>query len=305
MRGVWYIYCDIICFMSPPPWTLSRSVYGRLSSVSLISRGGFLTAKDRERILVIPDLHCSIHDERAVDLAIQIKQAFKPERIVFLGDILDWAWASEKFKNDPEATSGALKTELDSFRKISNKLEAPHIDLLLGNHERRPYDLVKKYNGLKGTIEPHIIYKEFGNVPARVKWHKTPDGRCYWQIDPTTNVIRIAHGKFTIVHGGIVRKWAAHSAKAQMERWGTSGCSGHSHRFAKYYQRDSCGVRVWVECGHLAKNPPPYVCFNDPAPLNWMQGVVTIETEGNQFHVNDIPFTLSYGAMFNGRKYKA
>jgi hypothetical protein len=45
--------------------------------------------------------------------------------------------------------------------------------------------------------------------------------------------------------------------------------------------------------------------MNNPAPENWQQGVVVVETEGNRFHAEEIPFTLKYKAMLHGRWFSA
>lgn len=238
-----------------------------------------------ERVFLVPDIHCDDHDPKAVALAAQLCEAFKPTRIIFLGDAMDCGWASSKYKTDSRQREGACAREIAAWEGVLQAFHFAPIQCLLGNHERRVLDYLNDHPELRGTlgIEPSTIFP--GLVEA--------------------GFVKLAAGSFVVTHGSTVRKWAGWSAKAEMDRWGCSGATGHTHRIASYYQRDASGVRVWVECGHLARNPPRYRAVNEPAPLNWMQGVVTVETEGNQFNVNAIPFTLHYRAMFNGRRYSA
>ena len=88
-----------------------------------------------------------------------------------------------------------------------------------------------------------------------------------------------------------------------MTRAGTSGVSGHTHRAAKYIQRDKAGLRMWIESGHLALNPQHY----SPQVQNWCQAVTLgeIEVDGNGFDLDVVPFRLSYKARVQGRELSA
>ncbi len=64
----------------------------------------------RERVAIIPDIHCPYHDPRAVNLAASIVNDFQPDRVIFLGDFVDCTWASS-FKNNQATIPGELESE--------------------------------------------------------------------------------------------------------------------------------------------------------------------------------------------------
>lgn len=235
----------------------------------------------------MPDLHCDDHDPRAVSLAIQLCQAFKPSRIIFLGDVIDAYWASS-FPTDYSLVQGGVMRELAAWQEVRRHFKAPLVQRIPGNHEQRIQRnwawLSPAFKGMESRI-----FGDLFDDPGYV----------------SSGEIELAEGAFLVTHGDSVCKWAGLSAKAEMDAHGTSGASGHTHRLATYSHRNRCGVRSWTECGHLARNPPQYVTPDKRRIQNWQQGVVTLLTEGNQFHVETIPFTLHYRAMLGGRRYSA
>lgn len=242
------------------------------------------SAKKSERVFVVPDLHVPYHDPKAVSLAKQLFDAFKPTRSIFIGDNRDFIWASRFFVPHAER-QGAVVRELQALRKVAPLFTCSFTQYLRGNHEGRILEYLDKHPELEGLegFTPQTLYPGLAQ----------------------SDFIPLAEGSFIVTHGSIVRKGPGNSAAAEMQKWGRSGCSGHTHRLCRLYKRDYSGVRVWLECGHLAQNPPHYRKMNDPAPQDWQQGVVIVETQGNRFHAEEIPFTLSYKAAFRGKTYKA
>lgn len=240
-----------------------------------------------ERVFLVPDLHCDDHDPRAVALAAQLCEAFKPTRIIFLGDVIDAYWASS-FPTNPDVARGGVLRELEAWGRVRALFRAPLIQRLPGNHEeriRRNWQwLSPAFYGMEKRI--------FGDLFSEPEYIPTGE-------------IELAEGEFLVTHGDTVRRWAGVSAKAEMDANGTSGASGHTHRLATYYYRDRRGVRSWTECGHLSRNPPQYVTPDKRRIQNWQQGIVTILTEGNAFHAEAIPFTLHYKAMLGGKRFSA
>ena len=253
-----------------------------------VDNGGlnhYIMGVKTERAFLVPDLHCGDEDKRAVALAIQLCDAYKPDTIYFLGDILDSGWASTYPQNQAEI-AGQLERELSIWQSLYPLFKASRRFVIPGNHDFRivrwswsqPALFNFKPLSLQSLIQLPII--EAGYV-------------------------RVAEGCFTLTHGAVIRKWSGQSAKAEMERWGTGGASAHTHRAGVYFARDSCGVRAWAESGHLQRNPPRYAPIHEPGPLNWQQAVGTLEIEGNSYHVEVHPFTLNYRAVLSDRKYKA
>ncbi len=248
---------------------------------------GLLTRQ--ERIALIPDIHCPYEDSRAISLAAQIVKDFKPHRVIFLGDFVDCTWASN-FKKNQATIPGELERELSAWESVRQLFPADTVQVLLGNHERRVQDWLNEQ-------------------PALAEWREMEPSR-FWRLGNAQLInkgyIPLARGNFIVTHGKIIRKFAGHSAKAEMsEVWGCSGASGHTHRLGKYYQRDGTSLRVWVECGHLSRQRPHYAAPNEPGPPNWQQGFGLLWVEKDYFFVQDVAITLGYRAMFNGKVYKA
>jgi hypothetical protein len=243
-----------------------------------------------ERIFFIPDPHHDDHDVRAIDLAGQICEAFKPTRIIWLGDILDAGWASTKFRFDKARAAGQFAREVAAWEKSRELFRAPQVDIIPGNHDRR---IVHDYRWDKPELQHwrgfDTQYIYCSNTKLNINYVKEAK-------------IELAEGEFIATHG---RYLGPTAPKREMERWGTSGVSAHTHRLVVTYQRDYRRGRVWASLGHLQNNPAAYQDLNDPAPQDWMNAVGLLCVEGNSFHLEPIPFTLSYSAMYAGKRYKA
>lgn len=236
------------------------------------------------RIFIVPDLHCDDHDPKAVYLAAQLCEAFKPNQIIFLGDVIDAYWASS-YPTDPSLVRGGVKRELDAWGGVRNMFKAPVVWRLRGNHEQR---IIRNWSWLApafGGLEDEIFR-----------------GLLHGAEVPPNNIVELAEGSLVVVHGNFTSK---NSKELEFRRYGTSGISGHTHKLSQLLQRDYRQLRSWTECGHLQRNPPQYGTFDKPGPQDWAQGVAVVHTEGNQFHVETIPFTLSYHSMLCGKRYSA
>ncbi len=240
-----------------------------------------------EKVLLVPDIHADDHDKKAIDVAAQIHSDYKPDRVIFLGDFVDSAWAGT-FKKDSERLVGQLERELTAWEGIRKLFPAKKVQVIPGNHERRIWDWKWDNPGLAKwkPLEPPALFRL---------------GDAEWVEE---GYIRLAKGKFTVTHGRYARAAPCSSARAEMNFWGTSGASAHNHRMEKYYKRDNARLMMWASSGHLSNNPPHYVDLNHPGATDWVQGVVALYIEGDRFDAVDIPFTMKHRAHFNGRNYK-
>ena len=64
---------------------------------------------------------------------------------------------------------------------------------------------------------------------------------------------------FLFKHGDIVRKHSGYTAKAEFDKEGVSGASGHTHRLGVYYTTKRSGKYVWLECGCLCTLRPEWI----------------------------------------------
>lgn len=237
-----------------------------------------------ERIFLVPDIHAGDSDPRAIELAARLCNAFRPSYVVFMGDILDSGWAST-FPQNLAELPGQLEREIEEWERIKKLFPYPS-KVIPGNHD---YRIIRW-----GWNQPALFNFKPLTLQSLIGLPIIEEG-----------YVKLAQGNFTLTHGSIVRRWSGQSAKAEMEKWGTGGASGHTHRGAVYLHRDGNGVKAWAELGCLQRNPPKYAPINNRGPQNWQQGVGTLELEGNAYNVEFHPFTLSYSCSFGGKRYKA
>ena len=248
---------------------------------------------DLQRIALIPDLHCNDQDDRAIELACRVIEAAKPDRLIFLGDILDYGWASFYPHNQGEL-KGIFKKEIGAWLKVAERVHsaAPDAsaDLVPGNHD---------YRLQRGFLWSHPAFQEW----EELEWEeilKLDRFNIKLHADPAA--VFLAGRNFVATHGCRVHKHSGSSAIAEMnEEWGCSGASGHTHRMGQTFRTLHRGVYCWTECGHLQKRRPKYAPINKVAPMNWQQGIAIMSATQTEFNVPHlIPF-WSKGSRYRAR----
>jgi hypothetical protein len=172
------------------------------------------------------------HDRKAINLTVQIASFLKPDRIIFLGDMIDLPDWTDKFLKSPEFywTTQPSLIELSYWiaclRSIVPKAE---IDYIEGNHENRMNksiisNLIAAYNlrptngmdhypamsipSLLGLKDLNVNY--YDNYPKDEVW--------------INNNLRCRHGS-------IAKKGGGSTSKAVLKDIFISEIYGHSHRF--------------------------------------------------------------------------
>jgi hypothetical protein len=99
----------------------------------------------------------------------------------------------------------------------------------------------------------------------------------------------VGNEKFMWKHGDFVRNKSAVSAMAELERNGSSGASGHTHRLGMHYSTTRTGVAVWAESGCLCGLDPPYA--KKGQKMNWQQGLSlgSVNPTGRGFTLHTVP----------------
>jgi hypothetical protein len=238
------------------------------------------TGRD-ETILFIPDIHCGDHDEKAVALMLGVVRHLQPDRIIQLGDALDF-YGLSRFDKNPLRFAARVQYELDVQAELYLRIHelAPHAHLqqILGNHEERGVRFLWANPALADLRALQLeTLMRLGDLGWEPKVH---------------NEIWLADGAFVARHGTHIRRWGGYSAKAELDSTLVSGISGHTHRQALYPLSSHSGELVWCEAGNLQKNPPEWrTSFQ-----NWQQGVVIgeFERDGNAFALNPVRFRRSY-----------
>ena len=230
------------------------------------------TSKDApgSRFAYLPDSHGVFADERAVACAMAFVRAHKPDLLVLGGDHVDFYQLS-RFDKDPRRALD-LQADIDAgeaFVKAARKA-APkaRIVYLEGNHENR----LSRWLWGKGA---ELLSLRGMRVPSLL--HLGKYGVTYRE----SGVLRV--GAVTFKHGTAVRSRAGYTATAELEREGTSGCSGHTHRIGEVSKTNRGGTYKWVEAGCLCQLTPEYMRGQVP---DWQHGLAYGAFAGRRFSLH-------------------
>lgn len=211
------------------------------------------------------DIHFPFHDQRALNIRNQILDFLRPGIVVDHGDTGNCD-AISAFPKDPfnRVSLGAefqmMARDFGEVHAITPRAE--HI-WLEGNHEERLKRLV--WNAAEKRDLAEVLTLD--TVAEALTWDKLLglDG-LGWEVVPYPKA-KLLFDRLVVVHGSTIRTHSAYSAKAEHDRYGKSGVSGHTHRRGSYYHTDFNGTNAWHELGMLGAIRSDYV-----AHANWQQG---------------------------------
>ena len=247
-----------------------------------------------KKAIILPDIHVPFQDDKAIDLTMKLIKKYKPEKIVQLGDAVDF-YSLSRFDKNPERIDG-MQEEIDMahnllkrYRQQSKKSEFAYLE---GNHESR----LKKYlwrNPELNCLDALKIENLLRLDKIKVDFYPSED--MYYITDD----LIATHG--ATGDGCKLSQYSGYSAKNTLQKVGINGLSGHSHRLAAYYQRDFSGQKQWYECGCLCELDPEY-CKKP----NWQQGFGLVKYNNKEFDINLIPIHQDdkYWCIVDGKKYK-
>ena len=250
---------------------------------------------DGSRFLVIPDIQFPFVDEPLLAAFLRFVQDWKPHFLVDVGDLLD-AYEISTFDKRPSRLFN-LQDEMEMAADFINDVRKRsalgnkyfHID---GNHEQRMQQTIWR----QAQSFSHMVK----DIPEAMGLDKLTDG-----FVPYGKHVDF-HG-FVMTHGTIVRQHASYTAKAMMDKYRSSGASGHTHRMGAHSITDHRNVsHTWFEVGCLCRKDLEY----NKAEPNWQHGwllgtvyrnalhpqlVRVIETErgrgfvvdGSYYHIDD------------------
>ncbi len=220
-----------------------------------------------EQIISMSDLHAPFQDNNAFELAIKFARDLKPHALI-IHEFCDW-YSISKFNKDPDRCEN-LQDDLDVAVRLLEKLRKnfpkTSITMLSSNHDKR----LKRYlwTDAKGLNSLRDL-----TVPAQLH----------------LNDLDIAYKEYVFFrktvlfkHGDVIRQHSAYTARAELDKEGISGCSGHTHRLGIHHRSDRTGDTVWVENGCLCTLTPEWV----KGPANWQNGlgVFTFKDGKKHFH---------------------
>jgi predicted phosphodiesterase len=245
------------------------------------------TKEEDEVVLFLSDLHFPFQNQELVDSALRLAKKLKPHRIVLNGDINDFFQLS-RFNTGLERLDD-LQNEIDESNTFRAKLRKAcpnsQIDETLGNHDHRLLSYVQQHARALTSLRALTPEKLLMSRELEITRY---DGSGF-RLRPN----------FLVQHGTIVRKYAGWSARAELEKAGISGTSGHTHRLGIYRQRSYTNLQ-WAESGCLCGLNPDYV----PGAANWQNGAIIghFSTQSDAFVLEEIQ-ALDNKLFYAGRCY--
>lgn len=240
-----------------------------------------------ENVMVLADLQIPYHDVKALDAVYDYMAVLRPDVTVFLGDILDFPYLTTKFlraHTDPKQIVddlAAARYYIDRARSLSGR-----VVFVEGNHEARLRNFVlERANALEGLVAPG----EALDLATLLECQLSPYSAERELFIPTVDYYgpygsAYIHHSFVFKHGDYANQYAAMKELA-ME--GSSGMSGHTHRFQQAAKTDRGGAHAWWSIGCLcyttSPNMPPGVHEGQNRLRDWQQGfaVVRFGTAGS------------------------
>lgn len=221
-----------------------------------------------QSFVCLSDIHYPYEDPLAMRLVNRFLEDFRPDVLVFNGDIWDMPQISKYDRRREELKDPKnLQEHLDHGKDgVAHSIEAAHPKetlLILGNHEDR-------WENYLGSRAPELAslrslgFESVFNLGA-LKWKRYGEG--FWLNDS----LFVYHGSYT---GG---SWTDRERVSA----GASTITGHMHQQRVTYHRDRARTYKNVAQGCLCLLNPPYL----RTPPNWQQGFV-------------------YGYLFNDGKFR-
>lgn len=230
------------------------------------------------------DLHFPQHDERSCAVFIETCAKLKPSRVILNGDLPDMLAVSKYPTDARRRFNWTLQDEAAAMHGFLRELEAA---------VPRDCAIVETEANHSGNGTASRWWRYLSDrAPALMAFPQAEEKLSYqaWWY-PEWSRIRLVESvviadDLLVIHGDIVRKHAAYSARATMEKWASSVMHSHTHRLGMGHQnipalpnRDA-GVLKFYEIGCLCRLDPSYAS----AP-NWSNGFAIIREDGERYGV--------------------
>lgn len=254
-----------------------------------------------EKFVALYDLHWGyqrrnghktpLHDVKALKVALDFIEDFKPDHIILGGDMLDCGAISHHNHGKPGATEGLkllgdAKELIAELIKPCEEAKPKTLTYIIGNHCAWVEQFVEKNPTLEGILD----IKSLLGLNEK-KWKIVPQGETH------------KLGKIIFMHGDQI-KGGEHSAKWATVAWEANVRFGHHHTaqtFTKTSAKDANGhTGIAVPC--LCRKDPAY---GGGSPNRWMQGFQYGYVNGPDGIFNDYTVIIINGkAIIQGKVYK-
>jgi hypothetical protein len=270
---------------SPPLSSITNDTETRLKGS--ITHLNFAVDKP-VRILVSNDYHAPYHDKKALGILLKFIEWYQPDYHILAGDIWDFYQLSSfnqnpKFKANLQSDLNIGKQIIKEQQKASPKTKYIFIP---GNHEERLQRFIWR-NADVLNLDCLELENVLGLDEMNIRTAPPDEGLMINDV-------------FMVYHGSLVRKFSGWTAKAEYEKNGCCGMSGHCHRGGDHRRTNRGGDWGWWENYCLCRLDPEYIKHPD-----WQQGFRAVTFFGQrEFRVADMAIINNkayYGEVeFNG-----
>lgn len=251
--------------------------------------------------LLYGDTHYPFQDTKTLKCIESIAIDVRPNVVVHMGDLFD-CWQISTFDKEIAQRDTLNDSLLKGCAHLKQMWmltpDAEHY-LLEGNHEHR---LARTMNRAKEGMRELMGLPE---IQEDLSWQGILDkrnvSRKMWEFVPHRGQTRRRiFPRFVLKHGTKVAAKSGYTAFREMDRYGTSGASGHTHRLGHVFHNDFGGAHTWLETGCTCDLTPTYV--EDP---DWQHGCVVITfTADYKFFNPTVVYIQQGNAIYNEVRYK-
>lgn len=300
-------------FDTEPQWPIPT----RVESV-VLKRQERKVERENETCFIFPDIQHPFEDTEALAVALNVMQEVQPDRVVFLGDLIDLeAWG--RFEQMPEwatATQDSINKVHQLLASIRQALPEAQIQVMAGNHEERmPKTL------LRNAVASYRLKRadQLEGWPVM----SVPFLCAFDQLDveyvPGYPANKIWLNKNLQIRHGMATQKAGGAAKRTASAEKVSTIFGHDHRLSQFAEtidtHDGGMVIRTFGSGTLSRidgHVPSYHSGRDldGVPVrnleNWQHGFCIATYDQENFHVEQVAINTfnDYQTMFRGHIYK-
>jgi len=213
-------------------------------------------------VLIISDTHCPYQHPQAIKFLAAIKDKYKPDRVIHIGDEID-NHAMSYHDSDPDLFSAG--DELKKAREVIWKIEElfPKVDVIESNHGSLWYRKAKTHGIPREAIRSYESILD----TKHWKWHfeltiRLPNGQpCYFHHGRSANsLVASQHRGMPIVQGHYHEKFnIQYWGTTERLNWGMNvGCLVDDKALAFAYNNSNL-KRPIIGCGMIIDSQPKLI----------------------------------------------
>lgn len=250
-----------------------------------------------ERVAIVGDNQIPFQDEKLHEQTCRFLAAYKPDRLVILGDFLDFPGLS-RFARDPAVPVATVQECVDVGKRVMADYRSAvgkrtPITYMEGNHEKRL--------GLR-ILGSEKLVDLFGLVTVPGLLDLSSFG-VEWMGNYPHDKLPLAP-KLAVMHGWIIRQGSGASALATLQYLHHSIVIGHTHRLGMAYltQHEIVGgptLYVGAENGTQCDISK----LGYTVAPNWQNGLTLVDLHDNGLFYIDQAVFASESLLWRGNRF--